>query len=561
MTSAQETEAWQKIATLRQLERDSAISRWSKQLLGSSTPSLPPVDAVSVRDWAVQSGHLNEKQMKITNSVPSHLLNEMANGTWTAEEVLVAFIVRAIIAHHLTNPITDVFFEKGLARARELDSWLQKTGKTVGPLHGLPLSLKDVMNLEGHATTLGFVALADNIQLQSDDLVARLREAGAVFYCKTNVPQSLMSGECHNLLYGRTSTPDNRSLSAGGSSGGEGTLIALKGSPLGIGTDIAGSIRTPANFNGVYGLCPTSGRLPCHSASNSPIDYITGVAGPISSSVDGLEVYMKTVLCLKPWEWDATCIEKPWDNASYGEVKDRKLCFGILSHDGVVRPHRPIQRGLEEVRASLERAGHCVVDVDLLKASDDLWDTAARLFCADGGEALRGMLAVLPEPPIKEIVIPDPSMALSAADLSALGKKLNKIRQAFLERWEATRTISGTGRPIDVCILPSGGHVAPPHGTMSYFLYECISNILDWPCATIPVGNVDPQVDGMPGHGTGFQPMSKEDQENHDKYSPKAYENGAICLQVLGPRYREETILAAMKVIDKALGRDDNHVA
>nr|XP_036589838.1 amidase [Colletotrichum truncatum]KAF6801843.1 amidase [Colletotrichum truncatum] len=515
---------------------------------------------VSVRHWAAQSGDLNAKQLEITKTVPSCLLKKIAAGIWTAEEVFIAFSIRATIAHHLTNPLSDVFFDKGLSRARKLDAWLRETGHVVGPLHGLPLSLKDLMNLEGHATTFGFVALADNVKSSSDDLVTRLQEAGAVFYCKTNVPQSTMSGECNSFLYGRTSTPDNRNLSAGGSSGGEGSLIALRGSPLGIGTDVAGSIRTPANFNGIYGLCPTSGRFPCHSVGESSLDYITGVAGPLSSSVDGLEVYAKALLSLNPWDWDATCIKMPWDDQLYREKKNQKLCFGFVMHDGVVRPHPPIQRGMDLVREALERAGHSVVDVDLLRASDNLWDTAVRIFCADGGEALRNMLDILPEPPIPEIFIPPASMALSATQMGSLGKKLLGIRQVFLERWQATTMITATGRPIDVCILPSGGHVAPPHGTMKYFLYEAISNIIDWPCATIPVTNVDPDMDPKPGPDDDFVPLSDEDQENYDKYSPEDYKNGAVCLQVLGPRFSEEVILAAMRVIDGALGRGDDHI-
>ncbi|KAH8743757.1 putative fatty-acid amide hydrolase [Diaporthe sp. PMI_573] len=554
------TANWRQIGSRKQHEREKVVSEWSQKLLGTPKPRIPPAHTVSVRDWAAQSGHLDTKQLEITTSVPSRLLEKMAVGIWTAEEVLVAFIIRATIAHHLTNPLSDVFFEKGLTRARELDAQLRRTGRPVGPLHGLPLSLKDLMNLEGHATTFGFVALADNIKSESDPVVARLHDAGAVFYCKTNVPQSTMSGECNNFLYGRTSTPDNRNLSAGGSSGGEGSLIALKGSPLGIGTDIAGSIRTPANFNGVYGLCPTSGRLPCHSAKESSLEYITGVAGPISSSIDGLEVYVKSLLSLRPWEWDATCLQKPWDDRHYQETRSRKLCFGFVAHDGMVQPHPPIRRGMQAVREALQKANHEVVDIDILRASDGLWDTAVRVFCADGGEELRNILAMVPEPPIPEITIPPASMALTATQLSSLGKKLIKVRQDFLERWQATSEITGTGRPVDVCILPSGGHVAPPHGTMTYFLYEAISNIIDWPCATIPVNNVDATLDPKPGPDEDIKPLSKEDQENYDKYSPEAYENGAVCLQVLGPRHSEEMVLAALRVMDSALGRGKDHI-
>ncbi|KAF5006901.1 hypothetical protein FDECE_6744 [Fusarium decemcellulare] len=528
-TESDSSPLWQQMAKDKQRERDALISQWSTDILGSSIPRLPDEAVKNVRDWPVRCGHLTPTQVEITASTPTKILSMIRTKAWTAEEVFVAFSVCAAIAHHLTNPFTQVFFEQGLGRARELDAHIQQTGDVVGPLHGLPFSLKDVMNLEGRTTTLGFMALADNVPQSSDELATRLRNAGAVFYCKTNVPQSLMSGECNNMLYGRTSTPDNRTLSAGGSSGGEGSLIALRGSPLGIGTDIAGSIRTPANFNGIYGLCPTYGRLPCHSAKYSTIGLINGVAGPMSSSIDGLELYTRTVLSFEPWTWDPTCQPLPWNEQEYSNTRKRaaagELCFGFIAHDGVVRPHPPIDRGLGETKEALLRVGHDVVDVDLFHSDDKLWDTALRIFCADGGEALRKMLDVIPEPPIKELLIPPPSMALSAGELENESKTLLKIRERLLK------------------------------STMEYFLYEAISNIIDWPCATIPVGNVDPLKDPQPAPNDEFVPMSEDDCKNWEKYSPEAYENGAICLQILGPRHSEEVVLATMRAVDEALGR------
>ncbi|KAJ9418968.1 hypothetical protein FOXG_17217 [Fusarium oxysporum f. sp. lycopersici 4287] len=552
---------WEQIAKIKQNQRNDSVSRWAKKHLGVPLPRLPSPNIKNVRNWPRQSGHLTKRQLEITSSIPTTILSKITNRIWTAEEVFLAFSLNATIAHYLTNPFSDIFFQKGLERARELDQYLIREGRLIGPLHGLPMSLKDVMNFEGHATTLGFVALADNIQDSSDDLVKRLHDAGAVFYCKTNVPQSLMSGECDNLLYGCTSTPDNRQLSAGGSSGGEGSLIALRGSPLGIGTDIAGSVRTPANFNGIYCLCPTYGRLPCHSAERSSIGLINGVAGPMSASIDGLELYTRTVLSFEPWNWDATCQPFPWNEELFSRTKSwaaqGSLCFGFMPHDGIVRPHPPIERGLRQAKEALIKAGHKTVDVELLDSKDEMWDTAVRIFCADGGKALRETLDLLPEPAIQGIIVPPPSMQLTAGELEETSKTLLKIRQRFLKRWQATTEVTKTGRPIDVLIMPSGGHVAPPHGTMEYFLYEAISNIIDWPCATIPVCNVDPLLDSKPSPNETPTPLSKEDLKNQEKYSPEVYENGAVCLQILGPKHSEEVVLASMRVVDAALGRGE----
>jgi len=89
---------------------------------------------------------------------------------------------------------------------------------------------------------------------------------------------------------------------------------------LGIGADIAGSIRTPANFNGVYGLCSTYGRFPCHSARNPTLGLINGVARRISASIDTLELYARYILSLESWNWDATCLPMPWNEQASSDI-------------------------------------------------------------------------------------------------------------------------------------------------------------------------------------------------------------------------------------------------
>ncbi|KAF5598365.1 acetamidase [Fusarium pseudocircinatum] len=513
---------WSHKVGQKQAERSRSIAEAVRLSVGNPTLNLPPPSVSDVRRWPIVSGNLNKRQVEITESVPSRLIEKLSLGIWSAKEVLLAFVARAAIAHHLTNPITELFLSEALERAQELDIYLQRTKKPIGPLHGLPISLKDVMNIRGHATTVGYVALADNVRFDSDDLVTRLSEAGAVFYCKTNVPQSLMSGECVNFLYGRTSTPDNRNLSAGGSSGGEGSLVALGGSPLGIGTDIAGSIRTPANFNGVYGLCPSHGRLPLHSAKyTSPSFLINGVAGPICRSLDGLEVYTKTVLSLNPWEWDSFCVPLPWRQDIYDSIQlqaeAKSLSFGFVAHDGVVLPHPPIQRGMKEVKTMLQSSGFDVLDVDLFDGTEEMWETAREIFSAAGSKPLTDITSRLSEPLIEEIGLSLRQEASTAAELLDQGKKIYQLRQRFLEMWQQTSSLTKSGKPVDVLILPSGGHVAPPHGSMEYFLYEAISNILDWTCATIPVGRVDPEFDPAQAPARDTSIMSHWDRRNWEK--------------------------------------------
>lgn len=132
--------------------------------------------------------------------------------------------------------MTQFFLEEGLKRARELDEIFRTTGKTVGPLHGVPVSIKNLIDVKGHDTPSSFSSwVGKKIPKEDAPLVAILRQAGAVFYCLTNMPQSCMHLESHSYM-ARTLNPYNTDLTPGGSSGGESALIAMKGSSFGVGS-------------------------------------------------------------------------------------------------------------------------------------------------------------------------------------------------------------------------------------------------------------------------------------------------------------------------------------
>ena len=177
--------------------------------------------------------------------------------------------------------------------------------------------------------------------------------------------------ETSSNLYGETVNPFNRLLSPGGSSGGEGSLIGLRGSCLGIGSDIGrlimylfeefsnaetligGSIRSPAANNGLYGFRPTTRRIPRGGSAAPQIGsgYIEGVVGPLSTSLDGIKMFMNTVLTAKPWISDPTLVPIPWRiEQSYLKRNSPKvLKIAVLWDDGVVKPHPPVSRALKEV--------------------------------------------------------------------------------------------------------------------------------------------------------------------------------------------------------------------
>jgi amidase len=206
----------------------------SNLLLPSLLIQNPPNDVSSIPSTC---GLLTEHEIGITENYSAvNLAQAIASKHLTAVEVTRSFAKRAIIAHQLTCCLTQWFMNDALERAKELDQYLEKQGKTIGPLHGVPISIKEHIPVAGTYSSQG--SLASTVYNEVDShMVKILREAGAVFYCKTNQPQAIMHLESTSH-YGRTLNPFNLKLSAGGSTGGEAALLAMKGSIIGVGTDI-----------------------------------------------------------------------------------------------------------------------------------------------------------------------------------------------------------------------------------------------------------------------------------------------------------------------------------
>ena len=267
----------------------------------------------------------------------------------------------------------------------ELDDYLDDHGITAGSLHGLPISLKDQFHVKGNDTTMGYVGwIGSNLGIKEptqihrteSQIVSELLSLGAVLYCKTSLPQTLFIGETKNNIIGQTLNPHNQNLSCGGSSGGEGALQALRGSTLGIGTDIGGSVRIPAAFDGIFSLKPTPERMSYRDVGNTNPGENTyrSTVGFLSTSLEGLELIFSSVLSTRPWLRDPAVVPFPFSEDVMEDVLSRAepngsarisdlvppLKLGIMWTDSAVRPHPPIMRGLHMVVDALKRAGHKV---------------------------------------------------------------------------------------------------------------------------------------------------------------------------------------------------------
>lgn len=187
-------------------------------------------------------------------------------------------------------------------------------------------------------STIGYAAWAGRPATADSTLVTLLRGAGAVFHAKTNVPATLMMGESVNNVFGRTLNPRNRQLTSGGSSGGESALVSLRGSFLGVGTDIGGSIRHPAAFTGLYALRPAHGRVSYQHVANSfrGQEAVRSCAGPLCRSPADIRLFMSSLLAQEPWLHDPQVVPMPWRTEE--ERLPEKLCFGFGMGDGYVQP-------------------------------------------------------------------------------------------------------------------------------------------------------------------------------------------------------------------------------
>ncbi|HZU90375.1 MAG TPA: amidase [Stellaceae bacterium] len=211
-------------------------------------------------------------------------------------ELLDFTLARAERYNPALNAIVAWQVERAHERALAADTALAR-GEVWGPLHGIPMTVKESFNVAGLPTTWGNPAWKDNIAADNAVVVERLLAAGAVIYGKTNVPLMLMDSQSYNDVYGTTNNPWDLARGPGGSSGGEAAALAAGLSALGAGSDIAGSLRNPAHYCGVYGHKPSWGLIPPrgHSAASALTPTDISVVGPMARHAEDLAVAMQVL--------------------------------------------------------------------------------------------------------------------------------------------------------------------------------------------------------------------------------------------------------------------------
>lgn len=516
-------------------------------LLPASLIANPPKDVTSIPRTC---GLLTPEQIAITEEHDATSLAEaIRTRKLTAEAVAVAFTRRAIIAHQLTCCLTEWFPDEAIARARELDEHLARTGEVVGPLHGVPVSIKEHMQMAGHWSADGFVSTRTKDETDAH-AVKLIRNMGAVFYCKTNQPQGIMFLETVSP-YGRTLNPYNINLSAGGSSGGEGALIALRGSVLGLGTDIGGSIRGPAGFCGIYGFKPTSHYLPCDGFSHSgmPAELtILATCGPMAVSLRDLDLLTAGILAQKPSLREPSCVPLPWTGLS-GPAPTKPLKIGIMAHDGVIQPQPPVVRALEWAKDKLSGAPAAgkfeVKPFKPYRVAEGV-KSIRRAYWPDGGAGTRAALAASgePEEPLTTWNLKEVEGENFAWDeLFRMRKERDSFRAAFAAHWAE--------QDVDVVIAPVFVGPAGSHDTCVYWNYTAFWNYVDCPGVVVPTP-VKALKKGEEKYGPG-EVMSPQDEHVRKLWEEGDFEGAPINIQIVARKYHDNELFAAIEAMKDVL--------
>lgn len=401
-------------------------------------------------------------------------------------ELVTAHLARIDEVNPKLNAAIEILRDSALAAAKDIDA-----RKPNLPLAGVPFSIKDSIEVAGTVCSAGTLGYRNNAPSATDaTLVARLRAAGAIPIVRTNLPDLLFAFESDNLIFGRTNNPYNPERTSGGSSGGESALIASCGSPFGLGSDAAGSVRLPAHYCGIASIKPTSGRL-ARTGHVPPaggwIEMLWQI-GPMARRVEDLWT-MLPILLGADGE-DRTVVPMPFTRGI--PLKDlRVACFtdnGILAADAdTAATVRTAARALADVVRSVEE--HRPEQIE------HSYDLEMEMLGADGGDGLRDFLKDIgsheTHPLLEGWLSKLESCRTDVAGFAKYWERLDKFRNAMY------RTLND----YDVLLSPVSFSPAVAHGASTAndifpgFSYTMTHNLTGWPAAVVRCGQ---SRDGLP---------------------------------------------------------------
>ena len=410
----------------------------------------------------------------------------------SSREVVEAYLDRIQRINPKLNAIVQLTADSARRQADEADAALAR-GESKGPLHGVPITIKDTLETEGVICTGGTLGRTHYVPKTDATSVARLRAAGAIILGKTNVPELAGALETDNLIYGRTNNPYDLTRTPGGSSGGEAAIVAAGGSPLGLGTDAGGSIRVPAHYCGLAALKPTSGRVPRTGQFPRPMGARNSVfhVSLIARKVDDLALALP-IIAGSDFQ-DYTIIDMPLLDSRAVDVPKLRLAY--FDNDGTLAPTPEIAAA---VRAAADELANLGVRVEERRPPEA--DRAATIYYdmtrGDGGAGVRAFLKSVGTEQISPLF----EQSLSSRSAPAMASTTDAL--AAFTRWDAYRnTMMGFMRGYDALLSPVLPYVAPHHGksfdpTLQTGVgYAQMHNLTGWPTATVRIGT---SPEGMP---------------------------------------------------------------
>lgn len=416
-------------------------------------------------------------------------------------DLVRAFLDRIEQVNPALNAMVYSTAELAMKYAAKYDAELE-SGQLRGPLHGLPMTIKDSLDTSDAITTWGTLGRKDFRPGRDATCVARLRGAGAILMGKTNTPEFTLAFKTDNLVYGRTNNPFNPAHTPGGSSGGAAALIAAGATPFDIGTDTGGSIRLPSHFCGIAGIKPTTGRVPCTGNALPSAGLIAPMSqpGPMARQVADLVTLLPIIQ--GPDLLDPYAVDAPWHSPADVDVSNLRI--GFHTDNGICTPDTDIQSAITATAELLRDRGFSVTEARPpgVEMANMLF---ARVFTADGGEMVDALLedCRTREPaPYVAVSREHRPPAISQQDFAQVITLWDNYRSSMLGYFE----------DFDVLVCPVNAHTALPHDEsedISAYAYTSAYNLAGWPGAVIRAGTDN---NGLP---IGVQILARPFREDH----------------------------------------------
>ncbi len=401
----------------------------------------------------------------------------------SAVEVTQAHLDRIAQVNDKLNAVVCLCADRALQEAADADAALAR-GDATGPLHGVPMTLKDSLDTEGVITTGGTTGRRDFVPDQDATVTARLRAAGAILMGKTNTPELTMAGETDNSVYGRTNNPFDLERSPGGSSGGAGAIVTSGGSPFDIGSDTGGSIRMPAHLCGIAGIKPNSGRVP---RTGHIIEYTLGATdsytqnGPMARYVEDLELILRII---SGPDWiDPAIIDMPLRDPADVDLNNLRVAFYTDPPGFKVPAQETRDATLAAVRALSDVAAS--VEEDAPSPLERVPDLTARIGGGDGRAGTRRLLDKAGTTDVSAIL----TKRIAEAEPITTGEFTQALEELDQYRSDMLRFISD----YDVIISPVTAMPAQPHGASfedrnRHAFYTGPYNLTGWPGTVVRCG-------------------------------------------------------------------------